>query len=579
LNAIKLHLQQLINRHWIQEILAVRLPLYAVAEWTWYDLIENNTNENNGVLVNMATVRHAPSEPLHSPIRMAEVLAAFSFATDLGTGKSMGHAIRACYLGMTMARELRLSTAEQAELYYSFLLMHSGCTSLSLTLAPVIHGDELAAIADITLRDDANLLEVLNWLRRNVSPEEPLPTRTLNLIRALLNGHDAVDARGVCEVAVRVAQRLGMPQGVQNGVLHYLERWDGKGPFGLRENAIPLNARLLQMALKIEACHTATGPHEAEAMAHEQKGRSFDPQVVDVFLSVARKSTLWETLAQQDIWEIVLDLEPDSPHRYMDEAKLDDVALAAADFVDLKSPFTVGHSRETAGFAEGIARRMDLPRSEITDIRRAALVHDLGHVALPGHILFPQSQLSDVDKEKLRLHPYYTERILSRVPALASVAAIAGMHHERLNGTGYYRGLSGNELPASACILALADDFQDRLQTSPNRLDLDPKDVLKAMQSDVGPLFSPECFAALAQELGGAAPKPPRRREWPAGLTDREVEVLRHVAKGASNRQMAQELVVSEKTVAHHLEHIYDKIGISSRAAAVFFAMEHELIR
>lgn len=523
----------------------------------------------------MSTVNHTSD----GPIRMAEVLAAFSFATDLGTGKSMGHALRACFLGMAMARELRLSTSEQAELYYSFLLMHSGCAASSLALTPIIKGDELAAIGDITLRDESNLLEVLAWMRRNVSPHAPLPTRIINIIQALLQGDAGEDIRGVCEVAVRVAQRLNMPQGVQNAVRHYLERWDGIGPFGLRETKIPLNARLLHLALKIEACNSVYGRESAVNMALEQKGKIFDPQVVEVFLSIAERADLWETLAKQELRERVLDLEPDSPYRYIGEAKLDDIALAAADFVDLKSPATIGHSRETAHFAECIARRMDLPQSEIATIRRAALVHDLGHLALPGHILLNQDQLSEVDKEKLRLHPYYTERILSRVPALASVAAIAGMHHERMNGTGYYRGLNGDELPVSACILALADDFQDRLQTSPNRLDLDPQDVLKAMKPDAGTLFSPECFAALAEELGVSTPKPRPRHEWPAGLTDREVEVLQQVAKGDINRQIAQKLVISERTVAHHLEHIYDKIGISSRAAAVFFAMERELIQ
>lgn len=526
----------------------------------------------------MTPITRTSPESLHHPIRMAEVLAAFSFATDLGTGKLMGHAIRACYLGMQMAGELRLSTAEQAELYYSFLLMHSGCSALSLALTPLIQGDELAAIADITLRDETNLREMLDWLRRNVSPDAPLPARMINLVRALLAGQDVGDVRGVCEVATRVAQRLGMPPGVQHTVQHYLERWDGRGPFGLRGDAIPLKARVLHLALMMETCHATFGRHKAEAMAREKKGTMFDPQVVDVFVSIAWQSDLWEILSQPDPLEIVLDLEPNSPYRYIDEKKLDDVALAAADFVDLKSPATVAHSRETAAIAGAIALRMGLPDDDITTIRRAALVHDLGHVALPGHILLWQDHLSAVDREKLRLHPYYTERILSRVPALASIAAIAGMHHERLNGTGYYRGLSGSALPVSACILALADDFQDRLQASLNRDEFDPRDVLKEMQSDVGSLFSPECFAALVQEQGGTVPIPRRRRDWPAGLTEREIEVLRHVARGASNRQIAQELVVSEKTVAHHLEHIYDKIGISSRAAAVFFAMEHELI-
>ena len=262
----------------------------------------------------------------------------------------------------------------------------------------------------------------------------------------------------------------------------------------------------------------------------------------------------------------------------MDEAKLDDVALAVADFVDLKTPATMGHSRETARIAESIARQMGLPSSEVSTIRRAALVHDLGHVALPAHLLSHQSQLSDGDKERLRLHPYYTERILSRVPALAMVAAVAGAHHERLNGTGYYRGLTGAELSMSACILAVADEFQERLQSQRHQGDPDPKTILKIMLPDAGTLFSPACVEALAQVMGLDTGKPPRRQEWPMGLTEREVEVLRLVAKGLSNRAIGHQLVITEKTVGHHLEHIYNKIGVSSRVAAVFFAVEHELI-
>jgi len=457
--------------------------------------------------------------------------------------------------------------------------MHSGCAALSLTMTPVIKGDELAAIGDITLRDETNMLEMLDWLRRNVSPNAPLPTRILNLARALLHSPDDGDARGVCEVAVRVAQRLDMPQGVQNAVGYYLERWDGRGPFGLQGSKIPLNARLVHLSLKIEACNRLYGHIEAESMALEKAGKIFDPQLVDVFVSVAKTSDLWEEQANPNLREVVLDLEPDSSYRYIDEAKLDNVALAAADFVDLKSPSTVNHSRETALLAECMARRMGLPESEIVTIRRAALMHDLGHLALPSYILSNQQPLSEVDREKLRLHPYYTERIISRVTAFADIAAIAGLHHERMNGTGYYRGLSGDKLPVSACILALADEFQERLQAGRSNPGFDPKDVLKALEPDIGTMYSPECFAALAEEFDVAVPSPPRAQEWPAGLTDREVEVLQQVAKGSTNRQIAQELVISERTVAHHLEHIYDKIGISSRAAAVFFAMEHELIR
>lgn len=523
-------------------------------------------------------IDHNPSKSLQSPIRLAEVLAALSLATDLGTGKPMGHAMRACYLGMQIAGEMQLPEVQQVELYYGYLLMHSGCTALALRIPPAFQDDELAAIGDITLRDESNLMDMLDFMRKNVSPEAPTFRRILNAIDLLLHTRNDDSSRGVCEVAVQVAQRLRMPPGVQEALQYYLERWDGKGPYNKAGNQIPLNARLLHTALKFEACFTVHGRSQAESMLVEQRGRIFDPQVVDIFLEVVQNQNLWETLEKQDLADLVLALEPDSPYRHMNEAKLEVVALAVADFVDLKTSAGVGHSRETARIAEGIARRMGLLTSEITTIRRAALVHDLGQVALPSRILLHQDQLSEADLEKLRLHPYYTERILSRVPALSEIASIAGKHHERLDGSGYYRGLSGSEIPLEACILALADEFQERLRTYPGKLDPASKDILKALQPEVGRQFSPVCFNALAQELGTEAPEPPRRREWPAGLTNREIEVLQVLATGASNRQIAQELVVSEKTVAHHLEHIYNKIGISSRAAAVFFAMENDLI-
>lgn len=517
--------------------------------------------------------------PQHQPIRMAEVLAALSLATDLGSGKTMGHAIRACYLGLEMAGVMRLPTAQQAELYYSFFLIHSGCTALSLRLAPIIQGDEVAAIGDATLRDDTNFLDMLNWMVHNISPDAPMLTRAFNTVRTMLQSDDsAEDLRGACEVAAQVAQRLGMSPGVQESVRHFLERWDGKGPNRLQGNKIPLCARLIHAALKVEAFHTVRGRHEAEMWVRAQTGKILDPQVAEAFAAVAKKPDLWEKLATPDLWDVILDLEPDSPYRHIEEPKLEDVALTVADFVDLKSPFTIHHSRETAKIAEAIAHRMDLPQADISDIRRAALMHDLGLVTLPNHIVENQERLSAGDKERLRLHPYYTERALSRVPALAAVADLAGKHHERLDGTGYYRGLSGDELSAGARILALADDFQDRMQERPGASAADPKEILRTMQPEAGTSFAADCFEALKQDFGLAAPKPHRRSAWPAGLTDREIEVLQVVATGASNRQIAQVLVISEKTVAHHLEHIYNKIGISSRAAAVFFAMEHDLI-
>jgi HD-GYP domain-containing protein (c-di-GMP phosphodiesterase class II) len=525
----------------------------------------------------MVNSRTAERQPVQ--IRLAEVLAALSLATDLGAGKPMGHALRACTLGMRLAGELGLPRDEQAELYYSFLLMHSGCTVLSLGLAPVIQGNEVAAIGDITLWDDSDPGVMLAWMGRNVAPGAPLPKRFVQIIQMLLHSTEAGEhQRGACEVAHQVAKRLGMPPGVQAAVRHYLERWDGKGPYGLAGEQIPLAARLLQLALKVEAITTALGRESAAAAVRAYQGKIFDSHLAGRFLALAEQPSLWEMLETADLWEAALNLEPDSPYRWLDGSRFEDIALAVADFVDLKSPHTVGHSRETARIAETMARQMGLSHGVIMHIRRAALVHDLGRVALPARLLEDSAPLSPADQEQLRLHPYYTERILSRVPALIPIAAIAGRHQERLDGRGYYRGLSGSEIPLDACIVALADEYQQRCQPRPGRPKPDPKDVFRALEPEVGLKFSPECFAALAEAQGVAQVKAKHRREWPAGLTDREVEVLRELATGASNRQIANRLFVSEKTIAHHLQHIYNKIGISSRAAAVFFAMEHDLI-
>ena len=214
----------------------------------------------------------------------------------------------------------------------------------------------------------------------------------------------------------------------------------------------------------------------------------------------------------------------------------------------------------------------------VATVRQAALVHDVGEVGVPGKVLAKSAPLDQWEMEQVRLHPHYTERILLRVPALAPVATIAGDHHEWMNGEGYHRGLSGSQIPLGGRIVAVADAFQELLEGRPGRPGVDKERALNAMGEEVGPRLDPECFDALTQVTGAALSKGPVKREWPAGLTDREVEILRISATGLTKRQMAQRLIISEKTVGAHLEHIYSKVGCSSRATAVLFAMENGLL-
>ena len=295
-------------------------------------------------------------------------------------------------------------------------------------------------------------------------------------------------------------------------------------------------------------------------------------------MAASRKIGFWAQLDADDLWDAVLALEPNSPANLIAKERIEDVALAFADFGDMKTGDRAGHSRSTAAVAESIAHTMGLAPSLVTNVRHAALVHDVSEVGVHGKILAKEEPLESWELEQVRLHPHYTERILSRVPALRPVATIAGAHHEWINGQGYHRGLSGSGIPLGARILAVADVFQELTEGRPGHPGLEKEEALKAMGKEVGTHLDPECFEALSQVTGVSVSRQTLKREWPAGLTKREVEVLRISATGLSKRQMGQHLTISEKTVGTHLEHIYAKIGCSSRAAAVLFAMENELL-
>jgi HD-GYP domain-containing protein (c-di-GMP phosphodiesterase class II)/DNA-binding CsgD family transcriptional regulator len=286
-------------------------------------------------------------------------------------------------------------------------------------------------------------------------------------------------------------------------------------------------------------------------------------------------------------------MEPQSPFRYFDSAKLDDAASAFGDFADLKSFYSAGHSRRVASLAESTANAMDLDAAAITDIRRAALVHDIGLVAIPSFVLHkPADRLSEAESEMIRLHPYHAERILARAPAFAPLREIVAAHHERSDGHGYFRGLGERDIPNGAAILAAADHFDELTHDGPERPAYSPEDALAFMSRETGRAFSGTVLAALrlalhatpaetsAEDLHqpAVAASGDVRARWPAGLTDREVEVLRLLSTGARRSEMAAKLSVSEHTIRHHLSHIYTKIDVRTRVEATLFAIENGLL-
>jgi HD-GYP domain-containing protein (c-di-GMP phosphodiesterase class II) len=274
-------------------------------------------------------------------------------------------------------------------------------------------------------------------------------------------------------------------------------------------------------------------------------------------------------------WDAVIAAEPALAQR-MSGARLDSSLEAIADFADLKSPYTTGHSRGVAARAASAALRAGLGESAAAELRRAGLIHDVGRLGVPNTVWDKPGALSETEMERVRMHPYLTQRTFSRSPRLAALAEVAAAHHERLDGSGYPRGLAGGALSPEARILAAADAYQAMSEPRPHRPTRSPEDAARQLRADVssGRLDRD----AVDAVLGASGHRVPRRREGPAGLTQREVEVLVLLASGRSNKAIAAQLVVSPKTVGHHVEHIYRKIGCSTRAAASLFAMQHGLL-
>lgn len=379
----------------------------------------------------------------------------------------------------------------------------------------------------------------------------------------------------VCEVAAQLAGRLDLQPGVVAGVFEVFERWDGKGgPRGIGGDEIGLPARLAELAHQVVIFNRTGGVAAAVRMVKARAGGWFDPGAADVFVSVG--ADILDEIDSVDVWQAVLGVEPD-PVRTIPEWRIDDVARAFADMIDLKAPFMLGHSTQVGELAGEAARHLRLNDDEITAVRRAGFLHDVGRVAVSNGVWEKTRAFHDGDWERVRLHPYFTERILSRSAALQPLARIAGRHHERQDGSGYHHQASGREIPTGARLLAAADVYQAMTQDRPHRraLGRDQASSLLQAESRAGRLDG-ECAGAV---LAAAGQEQRVRTLWPAGLSDREVEVLRLVARRLPNGKIAEALFVSPRTAEHHVQHIYAKIGVATRAGAAMYAMEHDLIR
>ncbi|MEA2422437.1 MAG: hypothetical protein QOF55_1536 [Thermoleophilaceae bacterium] len=503
--------------------------------------------------------------------RLAEVLAAVSLATDVGNGFPMEKSLRDAIVAARFADALGLAPQEQSDAYYAALLRSLGCTAFAHENAALL-GDDIAFHAVLQTLDPGHPAEFLRDVLAGMGAWQSGPVSRARTVARFLRVGATVGpraARSACEVSVSLARRLGLPAGVGAALDQVYERWDGKGIPGHASGAqLCTVARVVHLADIVEFAHRAGGVQAAAETVRRRRGGHLDPALADAFLPLA--GDLLGDLDEVDALVAALDAEP-APAARVPAEGIEGLAAAIGDFADLKSPWTLSHSATVADLAARAA-----PERDRDAVRLAALLHDLGRVSVPNTIWDKPGRLTSTELERVRLHPHYTHRILARAPAFEAMAAVAAADHERLDGSGYHRGLEQDAIDPPMRLLAAADSYAAMTADRPHRRALSAAGAATALRA--GARAGKLCTDAAEAVLAAAGHRAERPDPWPCGLTDREVEVLRLAARGLTNKEIAAELVVSPRTVQHHLAHVYGKIGRRTRAGAALFAMEHGLV-
>jgi HD-GYP domain-containing protein (c-di-GMP phosphodiesterase class II) len=510
------------------------------------------------------------------PIRAAEVVGALSLATDLGTGQPLEHALRTAVLAVRLGELTGASARELADTYYVALLHASGCTSNGHEAA-LLYGDDIAHRAAFYLIDPTSPAEVLAFYRAHVGAGRPPEVRAALIEDAIANaGPRARDAFAtMCEIAQRFAGWLDLGSNIEAALEYVFARWDGRGFPDARGDAIPLPMRLLHVARDISLFLAAAGPDDARGVLERRTGAAYEPRLVE--LALRNFDEILAELDETRMWEQVLEIEP-FPQVWIRGEKVDAAFMAIAALIGLKSPWLREHSTGVADLAEAAAWRLGLPAVSVTLVRRAALAHDLGRVGVSNAIWEKPGPLGFGEWERVRLHPHFTERAFAQSRELAQIGILAGSHHERLDGSGYHRGTRGPGLDQQARILAAADCYAAMREARPYRPALDaPTAEAELMREVEEGRLDPEAVDAVLTAAGHRVPQRPR--ELPSSLTQRELEILLVLVRGKSNQEIADDFRISVKTVGNHVQHVYEKAGVRSRAAATLWAFEHDLVR
>ena len=486
----------------------------------------------------------------------------------------MEHVLRQCLIALRLAERSGLDEQERAVVYYTALLVNVGCHADAHEQAKWF-GDDIAVKAVKYRHELRSVRTAAASMRLVGSGNPPLHRFRVGLEFAFSGHREMGDVMGSHAAMARaLAEQLGLPDEVRAALGGSYEQWDGRGWPGelrARRSRSPRGSRSSPSSSRSRTASAASPA--ARSSGPQARRAAVRPGLAD--LLCAEADEILDGLDSVGTWDAVIEAEP-ALAVVLSGERFDAALLAIATFVDLKSPYTLGHARAVADLAVQAGARLGASESALRTLRRAGLVHGLGRLGVSNSIWDKRGPLGAGEWERVRFHPYLTERMLCQSPALAPLGAIAVQHREQLDGSGYPRGLAGPAISRPARILGAADAYQAMREPRPHRPPRSADEAAAALRADVK--AGRRDAEAVEAVLGAAGHRVARRREGPAGLTPREVEVLTLLAQGMSNKETARRLVISPKTVANHIEHIYAKIGASTRATASLFAMQHGLL-
>lgn len=446
-----------------------------------------------------------PAAPA-SRLQLSELLGALSHALDITEGQPKGHCIRVCWIGMHIGRHLGLDDRERWELYYTLLLKDLGCSSNAARICELYLTDDLHFKRGFKTVGEG-LPQMLRFVFTHTGLRAGLSQRLGAVMNIMRNGpqiaQELIETR--CQRGADIARQLRFAEPVAQGIASLDEHWNGHGkPAQLSGESIPLYSRIALLAQVVDVMHTAGGREAAIKEATARAGSWFDPELVRAFEAIARHSPFWAMLRSGSVEQAVLTLEPGTFSMSVDDDYLDDIAVAFGQIVDAKSPYTSGHSARVADYADRIAAVLGIAAPRRRWLRRGALLHDVGKLGVSNAVLDKPGSLDANEWEHVRAHARHTEEILARIGALGELARVAGAHHERLDGTGYPRGLAGDHISLETRIITTADIFDALSAARPYRDALPVAKTLEMMAKSVGPAIDPRCFEALQAAIAAA---------------------------------------------------------------------------